>query len=59
MGGLLGNRQGGWPGGWVDGWLEKMKIEQSSVSAGLKIAELDNNIMSIPLILVLILQERG
>ena len=47
------------PGGWVDGWLEKMKIEQSSVSAGLKIAELDNNIMSIPLILVLILQERG
>ena len=31
-------------GGWVGGWLEKMKIEQSSASAGLKLAELGNNL---------------
>ena len=31
---------GGWVVGWVGGWLEKMKIEQSSASAGLKLAEL-------------------
>ena len=28
------------PVGWVTDWLEKVKIEQSSVSAGLTIAEL-------------------
>ena len=33
---------GGWPGGWPGGWLEKVKIEQSSASAGLKLAEFGN-----------------
>ena len=31
-----------WMVGWLGGWLEKMKIEQSSASAGLKLAELCN-----------------
>ena len=33
---------GGWVEWLVGGWLEKMKIEQSSASAGLKFAELGN-----------------
>ena len=32
--------------GWVAGWLEKMKIEQSSASAGLKLAELGKKHMN-------------
>ena len=37
---------GGWMAGWVAGWLEKVKIEQSSASAGLKVAELGKNSMN-------------
>ena len=38
----------------MDGWLEKMKIEQSSASAGLKLAELGkkNRVKISPKILV-------
>ena len=31
-------------GGWPGGWLEKVKIEQSSASAGFKLAELGKGI---------------
>ena len=33
-------------GAWVGGWLEKVKIEQSSASAGLKLAELGKKHMN-------------
>ena len=36
----------GWMGLWLGGWLEKMKIEQSSASAGLKLAELGKKHMN-------------